>query len=128
MPSAPPAPTIVCISSIKRITFPSALTISFIIPFNLSSNSPRYFVPAISDPKSRETSSFSFNDSGTFPFTIRIAKPSTTAVFPVPASPIKIGLFLVLLERICIIRIISVSRPMTGSSFSSLANLVKLRV
>ena len=93
-----------------------------------SSNSPRYFVPARSIPRSRETSSLSLRDSGTSPFAIRIARPSTTAVFPVPASPIKIGLFFVRRERICMMRAISVSRPITGSSLSSRASLMRLRV
>ena len=45
-PSAPPAPTIVCISSINSIRL-STLSNSFIILLSFSSNSPLYFVPAI---------------------------------------------------------------------------------
>ena len=41
------------------------------------------------------TNSLSFKDSGTSAFAILFARPSTTAVFPVPGSPINIGLFLV---------------------------------
>ena len=82
----------------------------------------------MSEPKSSDTNSLSLSDSGTSPFAIRIASPSTTAVFPVPASPISIGLFLVLRESICIKRIISASRPITGSILSALAKSVKLRV
>jgi len=38
------------------------------------------------------------------------------AVLPTPGSPIRTGLFLVFLDRIWMTRLISVSRPMTGSS------------
>ena len=54
-----------------KLPMKRAFSISFIIPFNLSSNSPLYFVPAINDPRSSETSSFSFKDSGTSPLAIR---------------------------------------------------------
>ena len=53
-PSPLPAPTRVCISSIKRIMLPSLLVTSFTTLFNLSSNSPLYFAPAISAPMSSE--------------------------------------------------------------------------
>ena len=58
---------------------------------------------------------------------MRWARPSTTAVLPTPGSPTSTGLFLVRRERICMTRSISVSRPMTGSSLSSSAYLVRLR-
>ena len=51
-PSVFPAPTNWWISSIKRMIFPSAFLISFKTAFNLSSNSPRNFAPATSEPKS----------------------------------------------------------------------------
>ena len=63
----------------------------------------------------------SFKPSGTSPFTIRCASPSTTAVLPTPGSPISTGLFLVLRERIRTTFRISSSRPITGSSFCCLA-------
>ncbi len=126
-PSDAPAPTSVWISSIKRTILPSDRSISFKIFLRRSSNSPRYFVPAISEPRSRETSSLSLRDSGTSPCDMRMARPSTMAVFPTPASPIKIGLFLVRRERIWMTRRISLSRPITGSSLFSLASLVRLR-
>ena len=44
-PSAAPAPTMVCISSMKRTTFPSEATTSFSTALSRSSNSPRYFAP-----------------------------------------------------------------------------------
>ena len=59
----------------------------------------------------------SFNPCGTSPRTIRCASPSTTAVFPTPGSPIRTGLFFVFLERIRITFLISLSLPITGSSF-----------
>ena len=55
--------------------------------------------------------------SGTSPATIRCASPSMAAVLPTPGSPMRTGLFLVLRERIRIIFRISISRPITGSSF-----------
>ena len=108
--------------------FPSDFSISFIIFLRRSSNSPRYLVPAIRSPISRETSSLSLRDSGTLPEAIRRAKPSAIAVFPTPASPMRIGLFLVRRERIWIMRETSSSRPITGSSLFALAIMVKERV
>ena len=67
----------------------------------------------------------SFKPSGTSPFTMRCANPSATAVLPTPGSPIKTGLFLLRLSRICMMRRISSSRPITGSSLPSLARRVK---
>src|SRR6266853_125803 len=46
-PSAAPAPTSVCNSSMKTTYFPSALVISLSTALSRSSNSPRYLVPAI---------------------------------------------------------------------------------
>ena len=43
-----PAPTSVCISSMKRITSPLLSWTSFNTAFSLSSNSPRYLAPATS--------------------------------------------------------------------------------
>ena len=65
------------------------------------------------------------SDSGTSPATIRWARPSTTAVLPTPGSPISTGLFFVRRESTWITRLISASRPMTGSSLPSLACWVK---
>ena len=124
-PSAAPAPTIVWSSSIKSITCPSEDSISLITAFNLSSNSPRYLVPAISAPRSRHRTRLFLRGSGTSPSIIFFASPSTIAVFPVPASPTSTGLFFVFLESICIILLISSSRPITGSSLPSDASRVK---
>ena len=127
-PSAEPAPIMVCSSSMNMTYFPSPFLISFKSIFTLSSNSPRYLVPAIIAPKSRLITSLSFKLSGTSPLTILWAKPSTIAVLPTPGSPIKTGLFLVLLDKICISLLISSSLPTTGSSFPFLARLVKFLV
>ena len=120
-PSVLPAPTIVCSSSMKRMILPSLFFTSSRTAFNRSSNSPRYLAPATSAPISKEKMVLSFNPSGTSPRTIRCANPSTTAVLPTPGSPIRTGLFFVFLERIRITLRISESRPITGSSFCSLA-------
>ena len=120
-PSALPAPTIVCISSMKRTILPSALLTSDSTAFKRSSNSPRNFAPAKREPISRVKIVLSLSPSGTSPRTIRWASPSTMAVFPTPGSPIRTGLFLVFLERIRITLRISESRPMTGSNFPAFA-------
>ena len=116
-PSRPPAPTTVWTSSIKRIICPSEFVTSFITDRSLSSNSPRYFAPAIKLPISKEINCRFFNDSGTSPLIMRWANPSAIAVLPTPGSPIKTGLFLERRESTWITRRISSSRPITGSNF-----------
>ena len=106
---------------------PLEFLISSRTAFKRSSNSPRYFAPAIKEPISSSIKVLSFKDSGTSPFMIRHASPSTTAVLPTPGSPIKTGLFFVFLERICITRRISSSRPMIGSIFPSLTSATRSR-
>ncbi len=123
-PSAPPAPIIVCSSSKNSNTLPSAFTSASTL-FILSSNSPLYFDPATMPAKSRVSTLLSFIVSGIFPSTILLASPSAIAVFPTPGSPIKHGLFFVLLLNICTTRWISELLPITGSSFPSLASAVK---
>ena len=71
--------------------------------------------------------SLSLIDDGTLPLTIACAKPSTIAVLPTPASPTKIGLFLLRLLKTSAVSWISLSRPITGSNKSSHASYVKLR-
>lgn len=51
--------------------------------------------------------------------------PSEIAVFPTPGSPMRTGLFLVLLDKIWMHLRISSSLPITGSSFPALAIAVK---
>ena len=126
-PSAAPAPTIVCSSSMNRMTWPSDSWISFRTAFRRSSNSPRYFEPASSAPMSSAITRRSRSESGTSPETIRWARPSTIAVLPTPGSPIRTGLFLVRRERTWMTRRISSSRPITGSSLPSSADCVRSR-
>ena len=116
-PSPFPAPTSVCISSMKSMMRPSAFITSFMTALRRSSNSPLYFAPATSAPMSSEYICLSRRLSGTSPRMIRWASPSTMAVLPVPGSPMSIGLFFVRRLSICNIRRISSSRPITGSSF-----------
>ena len=125
-PSAPPAPTRVCNSSMKRMVFLARRT-SFITALMRSSNWPRYFVPATIIARSSTTMRRSSSSSGTLPSTTRWAKPSTMAVLPTPASPSSTGLFFVRRLRICIVRSISFSRPMTGSSLPWRASSVRSR-
>ena len=79
----------------KRIDVVRAARISSMIFLRRSSNSPRYLVPATSEPMSSATRRLSSSVSGTSPVTIRCARPSTMAVLPTPGSPIRAGLFLV---------------------------------
>ena len=120
LPDAPPAPTIVWNSSMKRITSGFAAT-SLIMDLSLFSKSPRYLVPATMEPKSKDISLLSASDGGMSPVTILIAMPSTIADFPTPGSPTSIGLFLRLRPRIWITLWISSSLPTSGSSLPSRA-------
>ncbi len=95
--------------------------------FRRSSNSPRYLVPATTVPISRLITRLSFNVSGTSLLTIACARPSTIAVLPTPGSPISTGLFFVRRLNTSITRMISLLRPITGSSVPSLAMTVKSR-
>ncbi len=51
--------------------------------------------------------------------------PSAKAVFPTPGSPIRIGLFFVLLDKTCIDLLISLSLPIIGSILLFFAKSVK---
>ena len=124
-PSAAPAPITVWSSSMNNTTLPAAASTSRRIAFRRSSNSPRYFVPAISAPRSSATTRRPRRFSGTSACTIRRASPSAMAVLPTPGSPISTGLFFVRLESTWITRRISASRPITGSSFPWLARFVR---
>ena len=70
---------------------------------------------------SSASSFLSFRLSGTSPLTMRSARPSTIAVLPTPGSPISTGLFLVRRDSTWMVRRISSSRPITGSSLPSRA-------
>src|SRR5450759_802520 len=115
-PSAAPAPTTVCNSSMKVMTSPALSLISDSTALSRSSNSPRYLAPATIAPRSSATNRLLRRDSGTSPATIRWANPSNTAVLPTPGSPISTGLFLVRRDSTCNTRRISLSRPISGSS------------
>ena len=123
LPPAFPAPTIVWISSINRITFLFFIN-SFNIAFKRSSNCPRYFVPATTEAMSNATTRFPNNTGDTFFCTIRIANPSTMADLPTPGSPISTGLFFFRRLKICIRRSISRSLPTIGSNVPSSAAFV----
>ena len=99
-PSAAPAPTIVCNSSMKIMIF-FARRISSMTALILSSNCPLYFVPATISARSKVMTRLFSSISGTKPELISWANPSAIAVFPTPASPIKTGLFFVLRQSIC---------------------------
>ena len=122
-PSAAPAPTMVCSSSMKVMTSPSASVISLRTAFSRSSNSPRYLAPATMLPRSSAMRRLFFRLSGTSPSTMRRARPSTMAVLPTPGSPMSTGLFLVRRDSTWMTRRISSSRPMTGSILPSRAAL-----
>src|SRR5665213_2579788 len=125
-PSARPAPTMVCSSSMNRITWPSCFDRSLSTAFSRSSNSPRNFAPAINEPMSSARMRLFLSPSGTSPLTMRSARPSTMAVLPTPGSPMSTGLFLVRRCNTCTVRRISSSRPMTGSSLPARARAGKL--
>src|SRR5258708_34577420 len=126
-PSAAPAPTIVCSSSMKTMTWPAACLISSRTAFKRSSNSPRYLEPATIPLRSSAMTRLPWSDSGTSPPAIRWARPSTIAVLPTPGSPISTGLFFVRRLSTWITRRISSSRPMTGSSLPCSAVSVRSR-
>ena len=109
----------------KRITLPADASTSRRIAFSRSSNSPRYFVPAMSAPRSSEITRLPRRFSGTSDCTIRTASPSAIAVLPTPGSPISTGLFFVRRESTWITRRISASRPITGSSLPWLARFTR---
>ena len=124
LPGVPPAPIIVCISSINTIISGCSFN-SLSKAFIRSSNCPRYLVPATIDAISSATI-FLLNSTGdVFRCTISCARFSTMALLPTPGSPISIGLFFFLRQRISARRRISRSLPTTGSSNPSLAALVK---
>ena len=122
-PDAFPAPTIVWISSIKRMIL-WFFSSSFRTAFILSSNCPLYLVPATSEARSSETSRLLNNARETFLWTIRSASPSAMADFPTPGSPIRTGLFFFLRDSTWAIRSNSFWRPTMGSSLPSSAALV----
>ena len=120
VPAAAPAPTMVCISSMKRMTL-GFFCNSLIMERMRSSNWPRYLVPATTDDMSSMMTRLSNSTRDTFFCVMRRASPSTMADLPTPGSPISTGLFFLRRLRICARRSISRSRPTTGSSLPSAA-------
>src|SRR5215203_1772523 len=96
--------------------------------FKRSSNWPRYCVQATNPERSKAKTFLSAKVSGTSSLTILWAMPSTIAVLPTPGSPMSTGLFLVLLLSTSIVVSTSSARPITGSSFPSLAICVRSRL
>ncbi len=127
-PSDLPAPTIVWISSMKRMVCPSSWATSFKTPFRRSSKSPRYLAPASNRAMSSTSTRLLRRLSGTSPLMMRWARPSTMAVLPTPGSPISTGLFLLRRCNTWMVRRISSSRPMTGSSLPWRARSVRSSV
>ena len=125
-PSAAPAPTSVCSSSMKRMMF-LFCAISFMTALSRSSNWPRYFVPAMTAAMSSDRTRLSRSDSGHSPLAMSCARPSTMAVLPTPGSPIRTGLFFLRRVRTSITRSISLARPIVGSSCPSAASCVRSR-
>ena len=126
-PSAAPAPTTVCSSSMNSTTSLERW-ISSRAPLSRSSNSPRYFEPATMAPRSSASTRLPRSSSGTSALTIFCARPSAIAVLPTPGSPMSTGLFLVRRLSTWMTRLTSSSRPITGSSLPSRANAVRSRV
>ena len=94
-PSALPAPTTMCISSMNVMMRPPDATISVSTALSRASNSPRSDEPATMAAMSRAMTCRSASVLGTSPAAMRWASPSTMAVLPTPGSPMRIGLFLV---------------------------------
>ena len=107
-----------------------------------SRESKRLSCKDYSNGQSSELVSFeSEYTSGTSLLTIRCASPSSIAVLlgstqsrsilfnmtthPTPGRPNSTGLLFVRLDNICIVRLISASLPITGSSFPCFAKSVK---
>ena len=119
-----PAPTMLWISSMKRMILPFFWIFSM-TSLRRSSNSPRYFAPANMPGRSSENTVLPSKRSGTSPLTMACASPSTTALLPTPGSPMSTGLFLVRRESTWMILSISFFLPMTGSIFPSRAFCVR---
>ena len=96
--------------------------------FSRFSNSPFTPAPAWSRPRSSVRTTTFLRTGGTSPCATRTANPSTTAVLPTPASPVRIGLFWRRRIRMSTIWRTSDSRPTTGSISPLRARSVRLIV
>ncbi len=126
-PSAPPAPTSVCSSSMNRMTLLGApdlvhdgLDALLELPAVLRAGHHHRQVQDDDPPVVQDLRHVVARRSSG-------ASPSTIAVLPTPASPSSTGLFFVRRQSTCITRSISSSRPMTGSSLPSRARSVRSR-
>ena len=125
VPAAPPAPISVCASSMNRMIGVGEDCTSSITDRRRCSNSPFIEAPACISPTSSMWSFTSRSGGGTSPEAMRCAKPSTTAVLPTPASPVRIGLFWRRRISTSMICRISSSRPRIGSISPDLALAVR---
>jgi hypothetical protein len=82
----------------------------------------------LQSPRSSERTAALRSAGGTAPSAMRSAKPSTTAVFPTPASPVRMGLFCRRRRRTSITWRISASRPRMGSMRPARASAVRSTV
>ena len=91
-PSALPAPTSVCISSMKRMTLAAGAVTSSSTDFKRSSNSPRYLAPAIMAPRSSAMQLLVGQALGHVAVDdVLYARPSAIAFLPTPGSPRRTG-------------------------------------
>jgi hypothetical protein len=127
-PACPPAPIIVCASSMNRMMGVGEFFTSSMSPLRRFSNSPFTPAPACSSARSSERNDTVRSGSGTSPSAMRRANPSTTAVFPTPASPTRMGLFWRRRVRMSTTCRTSKSRPSTGSIFPARALAVRSTV
>ena len=127
-PAGPPAPIRVCASSMKRMTGCGEAATSAITDLRRCSNSPLTLAPACSKPKSTSRMETRRSAGGTSPAAIRKASPSTIAVLPTPASPVRIGLFCRRRINTSMIWRISASRPSMGASWPARARAVRSTV
>ena len=112
-PGAEPAPTMVCISSMKMM-MSGLFSISLIRVLMRSSNCPRYLVPATMPAMSRAITRLLKSTGEVCFLAMNMASPSTMALLPTPGSPMSIGLFFFLRHRISVTRLISSSLPTTA--------------
>ena len=128
-PAAPPAPISVCASSMNRmIGFGTGLDfvdhrLQPVLELALDAGAGLQQAQIERAQRRRCCSA-----GGTSPAAMRRANPSTTAVLPTPASPVRIGLFWRRRVRMSIIWRISVSRPRTGSILPARACAVRSMV
>ena len=121
-PSAPPAPTMVCSSSMK-ITV--SLRLADLVHHGLQ---PLFELAAVLGA-GHHRRQIERDDALVLealrhlaPTTMRCARPSAIAVLPTPGSPISTGLFFLRRDSTWMTRSISFSRPITGSSLPSRAS------